>query len=89
MTKHCLSKKHRNKIENPDAVIEGVFKCPNCVKSYKGYQGLWYHKKVCKAIPVPVAIPDAVPLEPDLREEINNLKVMMTQLIKSQQTVRI
>ena len=86
LAKHQTSKKHKDKMENPDAVIEGRFKCPNCPKSYKGNTGLWAHKKVCKSIPVPVA--EAVP-EPDLREEINNLKVMIIELIKNQQTVRI
>ena len=86
LAKHCLSKKHKNKIENPDTVIEGGFKCPNCPKTYKGNTGLWAHKKVCKAIPVPVEIP--VP-ETDLRKEINNLTVMMIELIKRQQTAPI
>jgi hypothetical protein len=85
LAKHNLSKKHKNKIENPDAIIDGDFKCLNCPKTYKGNTGLWAHKKVCKAIPVPVAIPDAVQQEPDLCEEINNLKVMLIEMIKRQQ----
>jgi hypothetical protein len=89
LTKHNLSKKHKNKIENPDAIIDGDFKCLNCPKTYKGIQGLWYHKKVCKAIPVPVAIPDAVQQEPDLCEEINNLKVIIIEMIKRQQPATI
>ena len=30
LTKHYTSKKHINKIHNPDAVIVGGFKCPKC-----------------------------------------------------------
>jgi hypothetical protein len=88
LAKHFSSKKHKDKIENPDAVIVGGFKCPNCVKIYKGYQGLWSHKKVCKATAVPVPDPVAVP-ETDLREEINNLKVMIIEMAKNQQPTTI
>jgi hypothetical protein len=89
LTKHQNSKKHKDKIENPDAVIVGRFKCPNCVKTYKGNTGLWAHKKVCKATAVPVAIPETPPPEIDLREEINNLKGMIIELAKNQQPTTI
>jgi hypothetical protein len=88
LSKHHSSKKHKEKIQNPDAVIVGGFNCPNCPKTYKGYQGLWSHKKVCKAIPVPETIPVPVP-ETDLREEINNLKVMIIEMAKNQHPTTI
>ena len=88
LAKHYLSKKHINKIQNPDAVIVGGFRCPNCSKTYRSNQGLWPHKKVCKAIAaVPVAIP-----ETDLHAKIDNLERVIEQLtvlVKTQQPTTI
>ena len=81
LAKHYLSKKHKDKIENPDAVIEGAFKCPNCIKTYKGYQGLWSHKKVCKANPTAVAITP----EADLLTKIDNLERIIMDIARNQQ----
>jgi predicted Zn-ribbon and HTH transcriptional regulator len=81
LIKHFESKKHKDKIENPDAVIVGGFKCKKCDNIYKSNQGLWSHNKVCKAIAVPVAVP-----ETDLRDEIKFLKEMITEIMRNQQT---
>ena len=62
LAKHYSSKKHKDKIENPDAVIVGGFKCKNCDKVYKSNPGLWAHNKKCKPAVVAVEVP-----EPDLR----------------------
>ena len=86
LLKHQATKKHLDKIQNTVAVEEGEYKCKNCVKTYKSNQGLWAHNKKCKAIPVPVAV--AVP-ETDLREEINNLKVMIIEMAKNQHPTTI
>jgi hypothetical protein len=84
LTKHFTSQKHINKIQNPDAVIVGGFKCQNCAKTYKGNTGLWAHKKKCKA---PELIIPAVllPPEKDLHAEIVNLKRMIIELTKNLQ----
>ena len=78
LAKHYSSKKHKDKIENPDAVIVGGFKCKNCDKIYKSHPGLWAHNKKCKPAVVAMEVP-----EPDLREEINSLKVMIIELAKT------
>jgi GIY-YIG catalytic domain len=92
LVKHFSSKKHINKIQNPDAVIVGEFKCPNCVKTYKGNTGLWAHKKKCNA-PDPI-IPTAqeIVTEVDLHAKIdklekenNNLKELIIELVKNMQ----
>ena len=41
LTKHYKSMKHIERIKNPDAVVEGEYKCKNCIKTYKSNQGLW------------------------------------------------
>ena len=84
MAKHFSLKKHKDKIENPDAVIVGGFICKNCDKVYKSNPGLWAHNKKCK----PAVVASEVP-EPDLREEINNLKVMIIESAKNQQPTTI
>jgi hypothetical protein len=84
LAKQYSSKKHEDKIENPDAVIVGGFQCKNCDKVYKSNPGLWAHNKKCKPAVVAVEVP-----EPDLREEINNLKVMIIELAKNQQPTTI
>ena len=87
LTKHQTSKKHKDKMENPDAVIVGGFKCPNCPKTYKGNTGLWAHKKVCKATVVAVTVP-----ETDLHAKIDNLERVIDQLtvlVKNQQPTTI
>jgi hypothetical protein len=61
LVKHFSSKKHTWKIQNPDAVIVGGFKCPNCDKIYKSNPGLWAHKKKCKSTAVAVAVAVQVP----------------------------
>ena len=75
--RHCTTKKHIDKIENPDVVLEGEFKCKNCVKTYKGNPGLWAHNKKCKPATVIVAVP-----ETDLPAKIDNLKVIIQKLSK-------
>ena len=45
LTKHYKSIKHIERMKNPDAIVEGEYKCKNCVKTYKSNQGLWAHKK--------------------------------------------
>ena len=85
LTKHYKSKKHINKIENPDAVIVGGFKCPKCAKIYKSNTGLWSHKKVCTA-PEPVIPTIAeVAAETDLHAKIDNLERMIIGLVNNQQ----
>jgi hypothetical protein len=76
-----------DKIQNPDAVIVGAFKCPNCEKTYKGNTGLWAHKKKCMA-PEPLISTVPVP-ETDLRAEIVNLKGMIVELAKNLQPTSI
>jgi hypothetical protein len=75
--RHCTTKKHIDKIENPDVVLEGEFKCKNCVKTYKSNPGLWAHNKKCKPATVIVAIPEI-----DLPAKIDNLKVIIQKLSK-------
>jgi hypothetical protein len=89
LVKHFSSKKHVNKIQNPDAVIVGKFKCPNCVKTYKGNTGLWAHKKKCKA-PEPVieTVPNIIP-ETDLHAKIDNLERIIVEMAKNQQPTTI
>jgi hypothetical protein len=84
LTKHFTSKKHINKIQNPDAVIVGGFKCPNCEKSYKGNTGLWAHKKKCKA-PGPKISTMLVTQETDLHAKIDNLDRIILGMAKNQQ----
>ena len=77
--KHCSTKKHKDTI-NPVAVIEGEFKCKNCVKTYKSNQGLWGHNKKCKS---PDSKPDSTPIklsETDLLAKIDNLNVIIQEL---------
>ena len=85
LTKHYKSKKHINKIENPDAVIVGGFKCPKCAKIYKSNTGLWSHKKVCTA-PEPVIPTVAViAAEIDLHAKIDNLERIILGMANNQQ----
>jgi rubrerythrin len=83
LTKHFKSKKHKDKIENPNAVIEGGFKCLKCAKIYRSNPGLWAHKKVCTA-PEPI-IPTVaeVAIETDLRTKIDNLERIMMEMAKN------
>lgn len=89
LLKHFLSKKHIERIQNPGAVVEGEFKCKNCVKTYKSNQGLWFHKKICKA-PEPLieTVPSVIP-ETDLHAEIVCLKGMIMEMAKNQQPTTI
>ena len=91
LVKHFSSKKHMDKIQNPDAVIVGRLKCPNCDKMYKSKQGLWSHKKICKAIAVAVAVAVAVQVPPeiDLHAEIVNLKGMIIEMANNLQPTSI
>jgi hypothetical protein len=54
---------------------------------YKSKQGLWSHKKICKAISVAVAV--AVPPEIDLQAAIVNLKGMIIEMAKNLQPTTI
>ena len=90
LTKHHATKRHIDKIQNTEVVIvTGDFKCKNCVKSYKSYQGLWAQNKKCK--PVAVALVVEVP-ETDLHAKIDNLERVIEQLtvlVKTQQPTTI
>ena len=79
LTKHETSKKHKNKIENPDAVVEGDFKCKNCDKIYKSNPGLWAHNKKCKPAVVVLEVP-----EPDLHAKIDNLERVIIDMTNQQ-----
>ena len=83
LTKHYKSQKHIERMKNPDAIVEGEYKCKNCVKTYKSNQGLWAHKKVCTA-PEPI-IPTVaeVAIETDLRTKIDNLERIMIEMAKN------
>ena len=82
-TKHSKTAKHIERIKNPDAVVEGEYKCKNCVKTYKSHQGLWVHKKICKAPEVaPITTPDAAP-DVDLHAKIDNLERIMMEMAKN------
>ena len=82
LTKHITSKKHIDKIKNPDAVIVGGFKCPNCDKMYRSNQGLWSHKKICVQPPSTVV---EVPIIDNtyLHTEIQNVKELILQLTEN------
>ena len=77
LTKHFSLKKHINKIQNPDTVIVGGFKCPKCEKMYKSKQGLWYHKKFCKATAV------QVPVETDLLAKLDHLERIIIEMTRN------
>ena len=77
LLRHFESTKHKDKIENPDAVVEGGFKCKNCDSIYKSNQGLWSHNKKCKPDAVIVAVS-----ETDIPAKIDNLKVIIQKLSK-------
>ena len=83
LTKHYKSIKHIERMKNPDAIVEGEYKCKNCVKTYKSNQGLWAHKKVCTA-PEPI-IPTVaeVAIETDLHAKIDNLERIMIEMAKN------
>jgi hypothetical protein len=92
LLKHFSSKKHIEKIQNPDVVVEEEYKCKNCVKTYKSNQGLWFHKKICIASE-PV-IPTAHEIAPEvdlyakidkLEKENNSLKELIIELVKNMQ----
>jgi hypothetical protein len=89
LLKHHATKKHLDKMLNPDAVIVGGFKCKNCEKIYKSNPGLWAHNKKCK--PPVVAVAVTVP-EIDLHAKIDNLEKVIEQLtvlVKNQQPTTI
>ena len=77
LTKHKATKRHIDKIENPDVVEIGEYKCKNCVKTYKSHQGLWVHKKKCKARQTTsiVTTPEVY-----LHAKIDNLKKIMVEM---------
>ena len=88
LLKHHATKKHLDKMQNPDAVIVGGFKCKNCEKIYKSNPGLWAHNKKCK--PATGAV--QVPPETDLHAKIDNLERVIEQLtvlVKTQQPTTI
>ena len=77
LTKYFYSKKHIEKIQNPDAVIVSRFKCPNCDKMYKSVPpGLWAHKNNC----VPTAAVVLVPTETDLHARLDNLEIILLEM---------
>ena len=84
LIKHHSTKRHIDKIQNTVVVDEGEFKCKNCVKSYKSYQGLWAHNKKCKPVAVAVAVP-----ETDLHAKIDNLERIILGMAKNQQPTTI
>jgi uncharacterized protein YxeA len=53
-TKHLNTAKHKKKISlntnEPETLIQILFMCKNCNKSYKGRNGLWYHEQKCGII---------------------------------------
>ena len=81
LAKHLTSKRHIDKVQNPDA--EGAFKCKNCDKTYKSNPGLWSHKKNCKPIAVAVAV--QVPSERDLHADIKTLTGIVLKMAKDLQ----
>ena len=89
LTKHYKSKKHIDKINNPDAVIVDGFKCPKCEKIYKSNQGLWSHKKVCVAPEKKIVAPPhpLPPLEENLRIKIEDLERIIIEMAMNQQLV--
>ena len=90
LMKHFTSKKHIDRIYNPSAVLVGGLKCPKCEKMYRSKQGLWSHKKNCKAIAVAVAV--QVPSETDLHAKIDKLERVidkLTVLVENQQPTTI
>ena len=80
LTKYFYSKKHIEKIQNPDAVIVGRFKCPNCDKTYKSNPGLRAHKTNC----VPTAAVVLVPPETDLHSRLDNLEIILLEMERKQ-----
>ena len=90
LTKHFKSKKHKDKIQNPDAVIVGGFKCLKCDKVYKSNPGLWAHKKVCVA-PEKIVVSHPLPLPPSIEEnlhtKIENLEKIIIEMAMNQQLV--
>ena len=86
LTKHKGTKKHIDKIQNPDAVEEGEYKCKNCVKTYRSHQGLWIHKKKCKTpeTKLPVSTPEV-----DLHAKIDNLERIILEMANNQQPTTI
>ena len=78
LLRHFESTKHKDKIENPDAVVEGGFKCKNCDSIYKSNQGLWSHNKKCKPV-VAIEVP-----EPDLHAKIDNLERVIIDMTNQQ-----
>jgi hypothetical protein len=81
---HFSSKKHIERIQNPGATV-GEYKCKNCVKTYKSNQGLWFHKKICKASEL--AVPEVV-LE-NLHIKIDNLERIIVEMAKNQHPTTI
>ena len=86
LTKHKCTKKHADKIQNPDVVEECKYKCKNCVKTYKSHQGLWVHKKKCKTPEtiLPVSTPEV-----DLHAKIDNLERIILGMANNQQPTTI
>ena len=80
LTKYFYSKKHIEKNQNPDAVIVGRFKCPNCDKMYKSHPELWAHKNNC----VPTAAVVLVPTETDLHARLDNLEIILLEMERNQ-----
>ena len=81
---HFSSKKHIERIQNPEATV-GEYKCKNCIKTYKSNQGLWFHKKICKASEL--VVPEVV-LE-NLHIKIDNLERIIVEMAKNQHLTTI
>ena len=81
---HFSSKKHIERIQNPEATV-GEYKCKNCIKTYKSNQGLWFHKKICKASEL--AVPEVV-IE-SLNIKIDNLERIIVEMAKNQHLTTI
>ena len=81
---HFSSKKHIERIQNPEATV-GEYKCKNCIKTYKSNQGLWFHKKICKASEL--VVPEEV-IE-NLHIKIDNLERIIVEMAKNQHPTTI
>lgn len=70
-------------MKNPDAIVEGEYKCKNCVKTYKSNQGLWAHKKTCIAPEHVIPPVVEVALDTDLHAKTDNLERIMMEMAKN------
>jgi len=86
LQKHLKSKKHLNKIDKSNGLdLSCKYQCTICFNKYKGQSGLWQHSQKCKSIDLSIDNVAKSSIEPTLREEINELKEMITELTNKQQ----